>query len=80
MSYDTWGKRRDVSNWNTPRTGSFGSTAFDRGYAGHEHLDHVGLIYMNGRVYDPELGRFKLAASERYRGNVGSSMHQQPMA
>ena len=24
-----------------------------RGYTGHEHLDGVGLIHMNGRVFDP---------------------------
>ncbi len=29
-----------------------------RGYTGHEHLDRTGFIHMNGRVYDPELGRF----------------------
>ncbi|MCP4304185.1 MAG: RHS repeat-associated core domain-containing protein, partial [bacterium] len=29
-----------------------------RGFTGHEHLDAVGLVHMNGRVYDPELGRF----------------------
>jgi RHS repeat-associated protein len=29
-----------------------------RGYTSHEPLDKLGLIYMNGRVYDPELGRF----------------------
>jgi RHS repeat-associated protein len=28
-----------------------------RGYTGHEHLDDVGLIHMNGRVYDPLVGR-----------------------
>jgi RHS repeat-associated protein len=28
------------------------------GYTGHEHLDNLGLIHMNGRVYDPQLGRF----------------------
>lgn len=28
------------------------------GYTGHEHLDNVGLIHMNGRVYDPIIGRF----------------------
>ena len=28
-----------------------------RGFTGHEHLDNVGLIHMNGRVYDPVLGR-----------------------
>ena len=29
-----------------------------RGFTGHEHLDKTGFIHMNGRVYDPELGRF----------------------
>ncbi|NOX47601.1 MAG: RHS repeat-associated core domain-containing protein, partial [Chlorobi bacterium] len=30
----------------------------DRGYTGHEHLDAFGLINMNGRMYDPWVGRF----------------------
>ncbi|MEM7613000.1 MAG: RHS repeat-associated core domain-containing protein, partial [Pseudomonadota bacterium] len=58
--FDPWGKRRVATNWN-----DFGSpgvfmtnTYLARGYTGHEHLDHLGLIHMNGRVYDPELGRF----------------------
>ncbi|WP_198411406.1 RHS repeat-associated core domain-containing protein, partial [Marinimicrobium alkaliphilum] len=29
-----------------------------RGYTDHEHLDEVGLIHMNGRIYDPKLARF----------------------
>ena len=29
-----------------------------RGFTGHEHLDEVGLINMNGRVYDPAIGLF----------------------
>ncbi|WP_444886553.1 DUF4225 domain-containing protein [Microbulbifer sp. JMSA008] len=29
-----------------------------RGFTGHEHLDRTGLIHMNGRIYDPTLGRF----------------------
>ena len=28
------------------------------GFTGHEHLDNVELVHMNGRVYDPLLGRF----------------------
>ncbi|MCP5147948.1 MAG: RHS repeat-associated core domain-containing protein [Pseudomonadales bacterium] len=33
-------------------------TAFEpRGYTGHEHLDDIGIIHMNGRIYDPRLGR-----------------------
>lgn len=31
---------------------------FSRGYTGHEHIDNFGLINMNGRMYDPSLGRF----------------------
>ncbi|MCI4428948.1 MAG: hypothetical protein JHC40_07265, partial [Burkholderiales bacterium] len=30
----------------------------DRGYTGHEHLDDIGLIHMNGRIFDPRLGVF----------------------
>ena len=29
-----------------------------RGYTGHEHFFSVGLIHMNGRMYDQNLGRF----------------------
>ena len=29
-----------------------------RGYTGHEMLDGLGLVHMNGRIYDPLLGRF----------------------
>ncbi|WKZ13596.1 MAG: RHS repeat-associated core domain-containing protein [Gammaproteobacteria bacterium] len=27
-------------------------------WPGHEHLDNLSLVHMNGRVYDPKLGRF----------------------
>ncbi|MCV2883191.1 FG-GAP-like repeat-containing protein [Aestuariibacter sp. AA17] len=29
-----------------------------RGFTGHEHVDHAEIIHMNGRIYDPTLGRF----------------------
>ncbi|MFN4290100.1 MAG: FG-GAP-like repeat-containing protein [Permianibacter sp.] len=29
-----------------------------RGFTGHEMVDELGLIHMNGRMYDPHLGRF----------------------
>nr|WP_232505679.1 RHS repeat-associated core domain-containing protein [Flavobacterium crassostreae] len=35
-----------------------GLTILDRGYTGHEHLQSVGLIHMNGRLYDGKLHRF----------------------
>jgi RHS repeat-associated protein len=34
------------------------SQIITRGYTGHEQLDSVDLVHMNGRVYDPEIGRF----------------------
>lgn len=35
-----------------------GGLVIDRGYTGHEHLMEVGIIHMNGRLYDPLLRRF----------------------
>jgi RHS repeat-associated protein len=56
-SYDEWGRRRRPSNWNL--YDSIPDLGFiDRGYTGHEHYDQFGLIDMNGRVYDPTIGRF----------------------
>jgi len=34
------------------------SLLLDRGYTGHEHFMEVGIIHMNGRLYDPLLRRF----------------------
>lgn len=64
FSYDPWGSRRDETNYLQAGFGSIDSTLafaipdFKRGYTGHEHIDEAGLIHMNGRVYDPRLGRF----------------------
>ncbi len=59
-SFDVWGKRRDPNTWVTPAPGSFTAapTATDRGYTGHENIDELGLVHMNGRIYDPEIGKF----------------------
>ncbi|WP_245176824.1 RHS repeat-associated core domain-containing protein [Flavobacterium aquidurense] len=35
-----------------------GLTVLDRGYTGHEHLQSIGLVNMNARLYDPMLHRF----------------------
>lgn len=37
---------------------SDGNIIVDRGYTSHEHFAEVGLIHMNGRLYDPLLRRF----------------------
>lgn len=67
MSFDAWGARRNFANW------SASSFSFDlssitvtnfvepitrRGFTGHEMLDDMGIIHMNGRIYDAKLARF----------------------
>ncbi len=47
-TYDAWGKRTFAEN----------SIQIERGFTGHEHIDELGLINMNGRMYDPLQGRF----------------------
>ena len=56
LSYDPHGKRRQAT-WEDAVTQVF-SAETTRGFTHHEMLDDVGLIHMNGRVYDPDLGRF----------------------
>lgn len=56
LAFDPWGNRRDPETWS-PVTEPIIPT-LDRGFTFHEHLDAVGLIHMNGRVYDPVVGRF----------------------
>ena len=47
-SYSPWGEMHVNRN----------SIGFIRGYTGHEMLNDFSLIDMNGRVYDPVIGRF----------------------
>ncbi|MGJ8690951.1 MAG: RHS repeat domain-containing protein [Thalassotalea sp.] len=56
LSFNTWGERR-AADWSA---GSVDISGLDttRGFTGHEMLDDSGLIHMNGRVYDPTVGRF----------------------
>jgi RHS repeat-associated protein len=55
LSYDAWGKRRFASGADDP-TGSITSQS-TRGFTGQEQLDTVALVHLNGRVYDPMVGR-----------------------
>ncbi len=61
LSYDAFGKRRNEAGWSgaLPSGDLTQITATTRrGFTPHEMLDNVGLIHMNGRVYDPLVGRF----------------------
>lgn len=60
--FDAWGNLKNAivgGVVQTPNTmGWVNTLLIDRGYTGHEHLKTVGLIHMNGRIYDPQLKRF----------------------
>ena len=57
LAYEPFGKRRFANGANDTNTSILPQNT-DRGYTGHEMLDEIGLIHMNGRVYDPLVGRF----------------------
>lgn len=62
-AYDPFGKRRYTNSSYDPYGNlvvdwrSDGGAGTDRGFTGHEHLDDMGIVHMNGRLYDPTLGR-----------------------
>jgi RHS repeat-associated protein len=60
MAYDPWGKRRNV-NGLPDSTDSLVGINTDRGFTMHEQLDEMGVVHMNGRIYDPLIGRFMSA-------------------
>jgi len=59
-AYDPWGKRRFWSNGADDVTDSIASLT-SRGFTGEEMLASVGLVHLNGRVYDPYIGRMTSA-------------------
>ncbi|MCH6257168.1 FG-GAP-like repeat-containing protein [Puniceicoccaceae bacterium K14] len=56
-AYDVWGAPASTSTWS-PLLAWDHEPSEDRGFTGHEMLDNVQLVHMNGRVYDPKMGRF----------------------
>ncbi len=60
MHFNAFGERQG-SDWKTPLTGFLYAplnAITTQGFTGHEQVDPVGIIHMNGRIYDPKLGRF----------------------
>lgn len=57
LAYDAWGARRDPSNWTDYAAQPPAPTLRQPQYTGHEGLHDVGIVHMNGRIYDPKLGR-----------------------
>ncbi len=61
-SFDAWGKLRNLT-WKDSEgiNNSLYLTQLpftNKGFTGHENIQEVGLIHMNGRVYDATLARF----------------------
>ena len=54
-SYNPWGNHRNSNNWTLSNFSS--SLGINRGFTGHEMLPQFQLINMNGRMYDPVIGR-----------------------
>jgi len=58
LSYDAWGRQRNLNTQVVYELGKEPELFLGRGYTGHEHLAQFGLINMNARLYDAALGRF----------------------
>jgi RHS repeat-associated protein len=73
MSFDAFGKRRDVADFTALAHTTGDATYWNNvvnnynrrtsiGYTGHQQVDlgspDQGLIHMGGRMYDPHMGRF----------------------
>ncbi len=64
--FDPWGRERkivtsgSIKQWlaNNDNYRIASKPITTRGFTGHEQLAEVGLIHMNGRIYDGTLGRF----------------------
>lgn len=58
LSYDAWGMRRNPATWDRYDAVADAKAWKERGFGGHEHLDLFEMVNMDGRMYDPVVGRF----------------------
>ncbi len=66
MSFNPWGERRNPNTWDEHTIRELINTSVlanikaetTRGFTGHEMVDEVGIIHMNGRIYDARIARF----------------------
>jgi len=58
VSFDAWGKRRNMDFSDSSNSASLAKITGNIGFTGHESISEIGLIHMNGRIYDPTIGRF----------------------
>lgn len=62
-SYDPFGKTRNLNGSDIATAATMPAPSVRRGFTDHEMMPEFagGLIHMNGRIYDPNLGRFMTA-------------------
>ena len=60
LSFGAFGERRVAQGSTTWQDSALALSSVEtrRGFTDHEQLDDFSLVHMNGRVYDPQLGRF----------------------
>lgn len=85
LSFNAHGQRRHASPagsgtlWSLlgiSEAAAFNTSSTTRGFTGHEQLDGTGLVHMNGRVYDPELGRFIQADNLIDPGDISQGLNR----
>lgn len=78
LSFAAFGSRRGSAWQDQPLAADWNviTATTRRGFTGHEHLDNLSLVHMNGRVYDPKLGRF--LSADPVPGNPGDPQSLNP--
>jgi RHS repeat-associated protein len=79
QNFDAWGKNRNANDWTYTNIPNASLTWMTRGYTGHEHLVQFGLINMNGRLYDPILGRMLSPDNYTQGGSQGYNRYTYAM-
>ena len=73
FAHDAWGQRIQANNWSADANWEHNAWTGDRGFTGHEMLNTFELVHMNGRIYDPTIGRFISADPFiQFEGNIQS--------
>jgi RHS repeat-associated protein len=79
QNFDAWGRNRNTTDWTYNNIATPPLTWLTRGYTGHEHLPQFTLINMNGRLYDPLLGRMLSPDNYTQGGSQGYNRYTYAM-
>lgn len=58
FSYDAWGRQRDADTYEYMAHDGNVTNRYSQGFTGHEPIDCFDMVDMQGRIYDPVVGRF----------------------